>query len=122
MTVKLALLKSGEDIIADVKEMIVGETEETKRVVGYFFHRPCAIRMRNPQEIMASEDKSFQVSLFPWVPISKDSTIPVPSDWVVTIVEPIDKLTELYKTQVLENDKTDQIDIIDEQSHLGLTD
>jgi hypothetical protein len=122
MTIKLALLKSGEDIIADIKEMIVGETEETKRVVGYFFHRPCAIRMRNPQEIMESEDKSFQVSLFPWVPISKDSTIPVPSDWIVTIVEPIDKLTELYKTQVLENDETDQIDIFDEQSNLGLTD
>jgi hypothetical protein len=33
MTVKLLLLKSGEDIIADVKEMVVGE-EENARVVG----------------------------------------------------------------------------------------
>jgi hypothetical protein len=122
MTIKLALLKSGEDIIADVKEMVVGETEETQRVVGYFFHRPCTIRMRNPQEIMESEDKSFQVALFPWIPISKDSTIPVPSDWVVTIVEPIDKLTEMYKNQVLENGTTDQTDTTDEQPDLGLTD
>lgn len=122
MTVKLALLKSGEDIIADVKEMVVGETEETQKVIGYFFHRPCAIRMKNPQEIIESENKSFQVALFPWIPISKDSTIPVPADWVVTIVEPIDKLTEMYKNQVLENDTTNQTDSTDEQSDLGLTD
>ena len=36
MTVKLVLLKSGEDIIADVTEMIVGEGED-KKVIGYFF-------------------------------------------------------------------------------------
>jgi hypothetical protein len=122
MTIKLALLKSGEDIIADVKEMVVGETEETQRVVGYFFHRPCSIRMRNPQEIMESEDRSFQVALFPWIPISKDSNIPVPSDWIVTLVEPIDKLTEMYKNQVLKNDKTDQTATTDEQSDPDLAD
>jgi hypothetical protein len=33
MTVKLILLKSGEDIIADVTEMIVGENED-KKVIG----------------------------------------------------------------------------------------
>ena len=31
MTVKLVLLKSGEDIIADVTEMIVGENEDNER-------------------------------------------------------------------------------------------
>ena len=39
MTVKLILLKSGEDIIADVTEMVVGEEEE-RRIVGYFFDKP----------------------------------------------------------------------------------
>jgi|LauGreDrversion4_2_1035121.scaffolds.fasta_scaffold04078_11 hypothetical protein len=109
MTVKLALLKSGEDIIADIKEMVVGD-EENPKVVGYFFNKPCAVRMRNPQEILESDEKSFQVALFPWIPISKDSTIPVPSDWVVTIVEPIDKLTEMYKNQVLNYGKEDDKD------------
>ena len=33
MTIKLLLLKSGEDIIADVSEMVVGE-EQDRRVVG----------------------------------------------------------------------------------------
>ena len=34
MTVKLAILKSGEDIVADIKEMVVGEGDDA-RVVGY---------------------------------------------------------------------------------------
>ena len=37
MSIKLLLLKSGEDIIADVTEMAVGE-DENKRVVGYFLN------------------------------------------------------------------------------------
>ena len=36
MTVKLVLLKSGEDIIADVTEMRVGEDKDAK-IIGYFF-------------------------------------------------------------------------------------
>jgi hypothetical protein len=39
MTIKLLLLKSGEDIIANVNEMVVGD-EENKRIVGYFLDRP----------------------------------------------------------------------------------
>ena len=35
MTVKLALLKSGEDVIADIAEMVVDE-----KVVGYVFDQP----------------------------------------------------------------------------------
>lgn len=117
MTIKLALLKSGEDIISDIKEMVVEE-----RTVGYFFDKPCTIRMRNPQEIMESEDKSFQVALFPWIPISKDSVIPVPADWVVTIVDPIDKLAEMYTNQVLKNEQSNKDSNSNEQSDPGLTD
>ena len=38
MTIKLVLLKSGEDIIADVTEMTIGELdskENPPRVIGY---------------------------------------------------------------------------------------
>ena len=44
MSIKLLLLKSGEDLIADVTEMAVGE-DENKRVVGYFLNKPCTIKM-----------------------------------------------------------------------------
>ena len=48
------------------------------------------------------EDKdTYQLKLFPWCPLTKQEKIPIPSDWVVTIVEPIDKITEMYKKEVL---------------------
>ena len=47
MAIKLLLLKSGEDMIADVKEMAFGEEEE-RRVVGYYLNKPCVIKMRDP--------------------------------------------------------------------------
>ena len=33
MTVKLAILKSGEDIVADIKEMVVGEGDDALSLI-----------------------------------------------------------------------------------------
>ena len=101
MTVKLAVLKSGEDIIADIKEMVVGEGED-KKVVGYFLTRACGISLSN--EILKTDDAdtdSYKLKLFPWCPLTKDDVIPLAADWVVTIVEPIDKLKQMYEKEVL---------------------
>jgi len=105
MTIKLLLLKSGEDIISDIKEMVIGEDED-RRVVGYFLNKPCLVKMRDPSllaEESTEEQKkaAYQVSLYPWMPLSKDQVIPVAADWVVTIVEPIVKLSEMYVEDVL---------------------
>lgn len=105
MAIKLLLLKSGEDIISDIKEMVIGEDED-RRVVGYFLNKPCLVKMRDPSllvEESTEEQKkaAYQVSLYPWMPLSKDQVIPVAADWVVTIVEPIVKLSEMYVEDVL---------------------
>ena len=50
MAIKLLLLKSGEDMIADVKEMTFGEGNDS-RVIGYSLNRPCVIKMRDPNVI-----------------------------------------------------------------------
>ena len=103
MTIKLCLLKSGEDIIADVSEMNVGKEEE-RNVVGYFLDRPCVVKMRDPN--LVSEDgpqkqSGFQVSLFPWIPLSAETRIPIPADWLVTMVEPAYKLKEMYVEDIV---------------------
>ena len=103
MTIKLVLLKSGEDIIADVTEMAVGEEKE-RSIVGYFLDRPCVIRMRDPNLIKeegSQKQSGFQVSLFPWIPLSKDTRIPVPADWLITMVEPAYKLKEMYVKDIV---------------------
>ena len=103
MTVKLLLLKSGEDIIADVTEMAMGEGEQ-KTIVGYFLDKPCVIRMRDPRLVEQDgpqKQSGFQVSLFPWIPLSKETRIPVPADWLITMVEPAYKLKEMYVKDIV---------------------
>ena len=119
MSIKLLLLKSGEDIIADVTEMAVGE-DENKRVVGYFLNKPCTIKMRDPRTLGEEEGSmhkaGFQVSLFPWMPLSKEDTIPITSDWVITIVEPMIKLKDMYLEDIVNYGKTNKNSSTSEQS------
>jgi len=113
MTIKLCLLKSGEDIIANVSEMNVGNEEE-RNVVGYFLDKPCVVKMRDPnllKEDGAKKQSGFQVSLFPWIPLSAETRIPIPADWLVTMVEPAYKLKEMYVEDIVnygnQSDSTD---------------
>ena len=100
MGIKLILLKSGEDIIADITEMTVGE-DDNKRVVGYYLNRPCVVKMLRPEEQDDGAKSGFEVSLFPWMPLSSDEVIPIAVDWLITMVEPVTRLKEMYVEDVL---------------------
>ena len=120
MTIKLLLLKSGEDMVADVAEMTFGE-DDKRRVVGYYLNRPCVIKMRDPNVIPEMQQGNikkagYEVSLFPWIPLSAEETIPIPSDWVVTMVEPAFKLKEMYNENIVNYGKDNQGTTTDEQS------
>jgi len=119
MTIKLILLKSGEDIISDVSEMGIGEGDD-RRVIGYFLDKPCVVKMRNPNlldqdENSAIKKSGFEVSLFPWMPLSKQETISIPADWLVTMVDPVDKLKEMYVEDIVNYGKTNEDPGTDEQ-------
>ena len=104
MTIKLCLLKSGEDIITDITEMRIGDDEPNSKVVGYFFDKPCIVKMRNPQTQAPdgnTQKAGFEVSLFPWMPLSSETRIPVTADWLITMVEPTAKLKEMYIEDVV---------------------
>ena len=102
MTVKLAILKSGEDIVADIKEMIVGEGDDA-RVVGYVLTKPCGVTLNSKALKIDDEKDTYQLKLFPWCPLTKNEKIPITADWVVTIVDPIDKIKQMYTKEVLGN-------------------
>ena len=126
MAIKLLLLKSGEDMIADVSEMAYGE-EDSRRVVGYYLNRPCVVKMRDPNVLEdASEGRArkagYEVSLFPWIPLSAEETIPIPSDWVVTMVEPTVKLKEMYVEDIVNYGKDNQSDSTGEQPNSDQSD
>lgn len=124
MSVRLVLLKSGEGLISQVQEMVIED-----KVVGYFLKRPCLAKISNPNidEIEDGGDKKvdiqkFKVKLYPWIPLTKDEVIPVPADWVVTIVTPFDDLDRMYKEQVLSYGKEDQGDSTSGESEITFTD
>ena len=102
MTVKLVMLKSGEDIIADVKEI-----KSNEDVIGYYFNDPLIVKMYEPEEpTVLSEGTTNQYSskinivFYPWVPLSAEKRIPCSADWVITIVEPIENLKKLYQEKL----------------------
>ena len=92
MSVKLLTLKSTEDVIADVQEMIVEE-----EVVGYYLKYPCKVRLiADIYEQKGSTRLPSKIQLLPYMPLSKEKMIPVVADWVVTITEPVDQLLNMY--------------------------
>jgi len=123
MTIKFIVLKSGEQLISDIKEMAVGE-EDDQKVVGYFLHRPCIVKMKNPGVIDQEKGKTkagFEVTLIPWLSLTQDEVIPIPSDWLVTLVEPVSQLTQMYTEDVLNYGQDNQSDSTDEQPGIGIT-
>ena len=109
MAIKLAVLKSGEDVIADVREMMIGDEDtpdEKKKVIGYYFIKPCGVTLKNKAiDVNESADDSYELKLFPWCPLAKNDAIPMSTEWVVTLVDPVDKLKEMYQTEVLDKFK-----------------
>ena len=98
MSIKLALLKSGETIISDAKELISDE-----KVCGFLFTDPHIVEIQKTFLLVEeSEDTEgdIDVILTPWIFLSSDKQIPVPPDWIVTIVEPIETIKKLYEEKV----------------------
>ena len=74
MTIKLLLLKSGEDMIADITEMAYGEDED-RRVVGYYLNKPCVIKMRDPNTLDDMSEGRGRKAGFEVSSVSLDTTV-----------------------------------------------
>ena len=126
MTIKVLVLKSGEDVLADVQEMMSSNDE----VMGYFLTKPVVVKLQTTgtptqEELAPASQKGSELSvtMFPWMPIARERSIPLSTDWVVTMVTPVESIQEMYQKQVLEDGKeTDSTDSSDEPVKTGLTD
>ena len=116
MTVKIAILKSGENVLCDIKE---GYDED--KFITYFLENPCTIKLNGRYSIRddsGDQQNQMSVSLHPWPSFSKDSTVSIPINWLVTIVEPISGIKKMYEEQF----KNDQTDSATEQSDSDISD
>ena len=116
MTIKVLVLKSGEDVIAGVSEMM----SPTEQVMGYFLDHPCVVKLQAKGDMTDSE---VSVRMHPWMPIAREKMIPLSTDWVVTMVTPVEKIQEMYENQVLNDGKeNDSTTDSDEQSETDNSD
>ena len=124
MTVKLVILKSGEDLICDMSEMVT----ENEKVVGYYLKKPCVVKIKDfvhkKEEVEEKDEQNakFNIVFYPWIPLSSSDVVPIPADWVVTYVDPIPKLLNMYTNQVLEYKNNDQSTTTVEQSDSDIDD
>ena len=100
MSVKLVLLKSGEQLISDAKELV-----QDKVVHGYLLNKPHKVAAQKPLFLTEENevpDDNVEIVFSPWILLSSDDDIVVPKDWVVTIVEPLSSVSEMYLEKVNE--------------------
>ena len=116
MTVKILLLKSGEDVITDVKEMVSSDD----KVIGYFLSKPCIIKLIPKKS--ESDKSETSITMYPWMPLAKEKEIPLSTDWVVTMVTPVDKVEQMYKEDVLNGKTTNKTDSSIKQGEVTLSD
>jgi len=100
MSIKLALLKTGDTIISDMKELVVED-----KVQGYLLYLPHKISIT--KSVLITEEKTIdnndvpvEVTLSPWMLLSSDRKIAIVSDWVVTVVNPLETVIEIYKEKI----------------------
>lgn len=107
MSIKLILLKTGEKIITDAKELISEE-----KLCGYLFENPLKVTTIDPVILSSSEnidirDDEVTVSISPWIDLTSDTKIPVSTEVVIAIVEPIESLKNLYLERINGEDESD---------------
>ena len=96
MAIKLAVLQGNDQIITDIKEL-----SDDGKPVGYLLKNPHKIVIDQPFLVEKLDDeKSIQVTLTPWILLTTDTEILVPGNQVVTIVEPIDSVKEMYLDKI----------------------
>ena len=97
MSVKIALLKSGETIISDIKEF----RDPDDNLVSYLFKSPHYVKLSSSQVLVEEvEQTKYNASFYKWMALSKDNDIVVNYDWVVCIVEPIDEIRKSYEEKM----------------------
>ena len=98
MSTQLTLLKSGEEVIADIKEI---RQEETDVLVSYLFKDPYCIKIKTTQILVEDESRpKHELAYYKWMSLSKDDDIIVNKDWVVCITDPLDSVKQNYEERM----------------------
>ena len=139
MSVQLALLKSNEEVIADIKEY----RDSEDKLVSYLFKDPYIVKVKTSQVLVEEKGTpKHEVVYYKWMSLSKDDDIIVNKDWVVCISDPLDTIKKSYEERMNGRDRStngstgsttrrsesgggtesDSGTVLNEQSEVGLKD
>jgi len=106
MSVKLVVLKSLEEVIADVKELVL-EEDGKEKIIGFLLTEPRTLSLSRSMTLNEEEDPNrVSVNFVKWQPFSDDKQFQIPADWVVTIAEPLERLKTSYEEQLNAKERT----------------
>ena len=98
MSIKLTLLKSGETLISEMKELVADEKQKAPN--AYLLENPHTVTTREKSFLTVEEkekgDFGIDVILKPWIILSSDKSMILPTDAVLTIVEPLPSVRQMY--------------------------
>ena len=98
MSIKLTLLKSGEEVISDIKEI---RQEKTDELISYLFKDPYCVKIKTTQVLVEQETRpKHELAYYKWMSLSKDNDIIVNKDWIVCITDPIDAVKQNYEERM----------------------
>ena len=97
MSIKLTLLRSGETLISEMKELVA---EDKELAHAYLLENPHMVQIREKSFLTEDEKKTgnfgIDVILIPWIMLSADKKVIIPVDVVTTIVEPIASVRQMF--------------------------
>ena len=97
MSIKLSLLKSGEQLISEMKELVA---EGQDQAHAYMLENPHIVETRDKTFLTEEEKKTgdfgIDVILIPWIILSADKKVIIPVDVVTTVVEPIASVKQMF--------------------------
>ena len=103
MSVKLLLLKSGEQVLADTKELRrKDDVPMVDKVYGYLLTQPHKVSANKPLVLTENvdEQRNVEITLAPWILLTEDKVVTIPKEWVITIVNPIDSIVKMYQEKI----------------------
>jgi hypothetical protein len=127
MTVKIAKLRTGEDVICDISEiveqgssiMMNNNMPSPERVVAFQFTEPYNVWVdqESAQILLEGSDEpqkinDIRLNLFPWAPLSADRKFVVSLSEVISIYEPHAEVANKYKQLVEAKHGTSESPII----------
>jgi len=79
--------------------------EEEGKMVGYLLNNPFTISTQKsillteePQ--FDSNDSTVEITMSPWILLTSDKAVPIKPDWVVTVVEPLESVKQMYEDRL----------------------